>query len=191
MEALTTAIKSFIRLSTEEEKLISTLFREMELKPGEYFLEEGKVCKYVAFVVKGLLRFYINDDGEEKTGYFSNEGDFLSYYPSFLTQTVADKYIQALEPTKLFVIDYDRLQHLYKNIQEGERFGRLAIEQVYLSAVRQLDSFYNDPPEKRYQQFLNTYPNLVQRIPQYYIASYVGIKPQSLSRIRKRLVKKH
>lgn len=191
MGILINAIKSFIRLSTEEEKLIPTLFREMELKPGEYLLEEGKVCKFVAFVAKGLLRFYSNDDGEEKTGYFSSEGDFLSYYPSFLTQSPADKYIQALEPTKLYVIDYNHLQQLYKNVQEGERFGRLAIEQVYLSAIRQLDSFYTDPPEKRYQQFLNSYPTLVQRIPQYYIASYVGIKPPSLSRIRKRLAKKH
>lgn len=191
MEMLIKVIQSFIKLSAKEEKLIPTLFREIELDAGEYLLEEGKICKFIAFIVKGLLRFYTNDEGEEKTGYFSSENEFLSYYPSFLTQTPSDKYIQALEPTKLLVINYERLQYLYENVQEGERFGRLAIEQVYLSAIKQLDSFYTDPPEKRYQQFLNTYPNLVQRIPQYYIASYVGIKPPSLSRIRKRLAKKH
>jgi len=191
MEALINTIKSFIRLSPEEEQLIPPLFSEIKLGTGEYLLEEGGICRVIAFVSEGLLRFYTNNDGEEKTGFFSSEHEFLSYYPSFLTQTVSDKYIQALEPTKLLVITYDQLQDFYARVQEGERFGRLAIEQVYLSAIKQLDSFYTDPPEKRYQQFLDSYPKLVQRIPQYYIASYVGIKPQSLSRIRNRLAKKH
>jgi CRP-like cAMP-binding protein len=86
------------------------------------------------------------------------------------------------------VITYDNLQCLYKNVREGEKLGRLAIEAVFLSSLQQLKSFYRDSPAERYQQFLSAYPELTQRIPQYHIASYVGIKPQSLSRIRKRLV---
>src|SRR5258708_7661683 len=95
--------------------------------------------------------------------------------------------IQALEETTLYLISYDNLQRLYADVKEGERFGRLAIEQVFLASIEQIRSLYADPPAARYQQFLATYPDLVQRIPQYYIASYVGVKPQSLSRIRKRL----
>lgn len=79
MEMLIKVIQSFIKLSAEEEKLIPTLFREIELDTGEYLLEEGKICKFIAFIVKGLLRFYTNDEGEEKTGYFSCENE--SFYP--------------------------------------------------------------------------------------------------------------
>jgi CRP-like cAMP-binding protein len=95
--------------------------------------------------------------------------------------------IQALEDTELLIINYDGLQTLYKDVRNGERFGRLAVEQLFLTSSAQIRSLYKDPPAVRYQQFLDTYPGLVQRLQQYYIASYVGIKPQSLSRIRKRL----
>lgn len=191
MELLIEAIKTFITLSADEAILIQSLFTEMRLEAGAYFLEEGKICKHVAFINKGLVRYFTNVDGEERTIYFNKENEFVSYYPSFLSHLPSDKYIQALEPTQLFVINYENLQSLYEKVSEGDKFGRQAIEQVFLSVSRQLDSFYTDAPEKRYQEFLLSYPELVQRIPQYYIASYVGIKPQSLSRIRKRISGKH
>jgi CRP-like cAMP-binding protein len=190
MEALLKTIKTYIALSAEEELLVQSLFTERHLDAGAYFLEEGKVCRHVAYIQKGLVRYFINQDGNERTMYFNSEKEFVSYYPSFLSGLPSDKYIQALEPTELFVITRERLQHFYQNIGEGEKFGRMGIEQVFLSAMRQLDSFYTDTPEQRYRQFLLSYPGLAQRIPQYYIASYVGIKPQSLSRIRKRIVEK-
>lgn len=191
METLLKTIKTYIALSAEEEVHVKSLFTEMHLDAGAYFLEEGKVCRHVAYIQKGLLRYFINQDGNERTMYFSSENEFASYYPSFLSGHPSDKYIQALEPTELLVITRERLQYFYRNIREGEKFGRVAIEQVFLSAIRQLDSFYTDTPEQRYRQFLESYPGLAQRIPQYYIASYVGIKPQSLSRIRKRILEKH
>jgi len=83
------------------------------------------------------------------------------------------------------------IQQLYREVEHGERFGRLALEQVYLIAINQIGSMYADPPEVRYSKFLSDFRDIVQRIPQYYIASYVGIKPQSLSRIRKRIAGKH
>ena len=79
------------------------------------------------------------------------------------------------------------MQLFYERVKYGERFGRLALEDVYLSLIYQVNSLYNDPPELRYQIFLSRFPDTGQRIPQYYIASYIGIKPQSLSRIRKRM----
>jgi CRP-like cAMP-binding protein len=96
--------------------------------------------------------------------------------------------IQAIEDTTLQVISYPDLQRMYSEVSDGEKLGRLAIENVFLTSLDQLKSFYKDSPAERYQQFLRSYPDLAQRVPQYYIASYVGIKPQSLSRIRKRLV---
>jgi CRP-like cAMP-binding protein len=191
MNQLIETIKTYIDLSADEAILIRSLFTEMRLEAGAYFLEEGKVCRHVAFINRGLMRYFINDDGEERTMYFNKENEFASYYPSFLSHLPSDKYIQALEPTELFVISYENLQHFYNKVSGGQKFGRLGIEQVFLSTMKQLGSFYTDAPEKRYREFLMSYPDLAQRIPQYYIASYVGIKPQSLSRIRKRISGKH
>jgi len=191
MESLIRTIKTYISLTPEEEDIVSSLFTPLQLAPGAYFLEEGKICRHVAFIHKGLLRYYINDNGVERTMYFNRENEFVCNYPSFLPQIPSDKSIQAVEETELYLISYENLQRFYKEIKEGEKFGRVAIEYVFLSAIQQLDSLYTDPPEQRYQRFLSIYPDLVQRLPQYFIASYVGIKPQSLSRIRKRMAGGH
>jgi len=188
MNQLITAIKSLITLTTEEESVVNGLFKPLELKSGDYFVEEGELCRYVGFIESGLVRYHMNDDGNQKTLYFNKEGEFVCNYQSFLPKAPSNTSIQAIEDTRMQVITYDNLQRLYKNVREGEKLGRLAIEGVFLSSLQQLKSFYRDSPAERYQQFLSAYPELAQRIPQYHIASYVGIKPQSLSRIRKRLV---
>ena len=187
MDTLIKTTKQFINISSEEETIITSLFTESHLKPGDYFLEEGKICRSVAFIEKGLMRYFVTQDGNEKTMYFNKENEFVCNYSSFLPGKPSDVGIQALEETTLYLISKDNLQRLYADVKGGERFGRLAIEQVFLASTEQLRSLYSDPPARRYQQFLETYPDFVQRIPQYYIASYVGVKPQSLSRIRKRL----
>jgi len=99
--------------------------------------------------------------------------------------------IQALEDCVAWLISFDGLQQFYKEVEYGERFGRLGLEAVYVNVIAQIASIYTDTPEIRYKNFLRNYPAIVQRVPQYYIASYVGVKPQSLSRIRKRLSGSH
>ena len=188
MNRLIATIRSLIKISAEEELLLAGLFKPLELRSGEYFLEEGQLCRYVGFIEKGLVRYHMNDNGDEKTLYFNKEGEFVSNYQSFIPREPSNTSIQAIEDTALQVISYADLQQLYSGIREGEKLGRLAIEHVFLSSMQQLKSFYKDSPAERYQQFLRSYPDLAQRIPQYYIASYVGIKPQSLSRIRKRVL---
>jgi CRP-like cAMP-binding protein len=187
METLISAIRQFIPLNEEETQVIEKLFQPKRLAEGEYFLEEGKICRHVGFIEKGLIRYYLNNEGQEKTIYFNQEGEFICNYQSFLPQKPSAVAMQALENTELQVISHEGLQTLYAQVRGGERFGRLAIEQVFLASSEQVRSLYSDPPAIRYQQFLDSYPKLVQRLQQYYIASYVGIKPQSLSRIRKRL----
>lgn len=188
MSLLIATIRNLIQISQDEEFILADLFRPMNLKSGEYFLEEGQLCRYVGFIESGLVRYHMNDNGVQKTLYFNKEGEFVSNYQSFLPREPSNTSIQAIEDTTLQVISYDNLQKLYAAIRQGEKFGRLAIESVFLTSMQQLKSFYKDSPAERYQQFLRSYPSLAERIPQYHIASYVGIKPQSLSRIRKRLV---
>lgn len=191
MESLLNAIKYFIPLSALDEEVVRRLFHKKFFKKGEHLLQAGNVCRYVTFMETGLVRYYINSDGEERTTYFNKEGEFVCYYASFLPQIPSDINIQALEDTSIFAISFNDLQEFYKEVEYGERFGRLGIEQVFLNAISQVASFYTDTPEVRYTKFLSDFRDIVQRIPQYHIASYVGIKPQSLSRIRKRTAGKH
>jgi CRP-like cAMP-binding protein len=191
MQFLIDRINQIIRLSEEEVHLINQLFTEKKIKKGEHFLREGQVCHSVAMISAGLVRYYINEDGNEGTYYFSREGEFVCDYESFLPQTPSSKNIQALEDTSLYVVSYAGLQQIYQDVKQGERLGRLGIEQVFVTVLQQLSSFYKDSPELRYQRFLTSFSAISQRVSQYYIASYVGIKPQSLSRIRKRDTRPH
>jgi CRP-like cAMP-binding protein len=181
-------IKSLISLTEAEEVLVSRLFKERIYKRGEYFLEEGKVCNKVGFVEQGIVRYYINDEGEEKNYDFAQEGQFVCDMESFAPQIPARKNIQALEDSKLMVISYDDLQEFYARLKYGDRFGRMIIEQVFVKTLQDLNSFYTESPEVRYRKFLDAHYDIDQRISQYHVASYLGVKPQSLSRIRKRIV---
>jgi len=186
-EQLIDGIKSFIRLESHETDLLEELFKERFIKKGDFFLGEGQVCKYAGFIVKGLMRYYINHDGEDRTYDFAHENNFVCNYESFIPKTLSTKIIKALEDCEILQISYEDLQILYKSIEEGERLGRLVIEQVFIQTLQALTSFYTDAPEYRYEKFIQKHPDLQQRISQYHIASYVGVKPQSLSRIRKRI----
>jgi CRP-like cAMP-binding protein len=187
INSLLNNIQSLIRLSEQEKEIISTLFKEKTYKKGDFFLAEGQICKHVGFVAKGLMRYYINHDGEEKTYAFSQEDQYVCNYESFLPQKPSSKIIQALEDSNVLVISHSDLQLLYANVREGERYGRIAVEAVFLQMLKDINSFYTETPEVRYEGFLNNHPDLQQRISQYHIASFVGVKPQSLSRIRKRI----
>jgi CRP-like cAMP-binding protein len=180
-------IQHLITLDQAEKDLITSLFKEKSYKKGEFFLSEGQICKHVGFITKGLMRYYINHDGEEKTYSFSQENQYVCNYESFLPQNPSLKIIQALEDSDVFIISHKDLQLLYCNVREGERFGRIAIEGVFLQLLQDINSLYTETPELRYETFLKNHSDLQQRISQYHIASFVGVKPQSLSRIRKRI----
>jgi CRP-like cAMP-binding protein len=187
ISTLLNVIQSLITLNPTELDTIKGLFKEKLYKKGEFFLEEGRICKQVGFVGEGLMRYYINHDGEEKTYAFSQENQFVCNYESFLPQKPSSKIIQALEDSLVLTISHHDLQLLYANVREGERFGRLAIEAVFVQLLQDISSFYTETPEIRYERFLTHHADLQQRISQYHIASFVGVKPQSLSRIRKRI----
>ncbi|MGY3211886.1 Crp/Fnr family transcriptional regulator [Mucilaginibacter sp. HD30] len=187
MEKLIRSIENIIPLSSNDRLVIRELFQSHIYTKGEHLLEIGNVCKYVFFIETGLVRYYMINDGEERTNYFNKEDEFVCNYRSFLPKLPSEIGIQALEETVAYRISSDHIAQLYKNVEHGERFGRLAIEQVFLSAINQLSSFYTDTPEQRYSKFIDQSPDIVQRVPQYYIASFIGVKPPSLSRIRQRL----
>lgn len=184
-------IRQFVPLSTDEEQIVETLFEPHSVKAGQFFLQAGEVCHYVGFINEGLLRYYVLEDGEEHTYDFSSDQTFTSNYESFLTRMPSTRFIQAVETTTLLRISYDNLQKFYTQLQHGQQFGRLIAEQLFVVTLQKLTSFYRETADERYDTFLRLYPGLVERLPQYIVASYVGIKPQSLSRIRAQRAGKH
>lgn len=184
-------IRRYIEFNEDEERFIDKVFRLKHLAKGEHFLLVGDVCREAAFIESGVFRFYINTGERDATYYFAAENEFICDYPSFLPQHPSSVNIQALEAAEIRAISFDDLQRFYRAISLGERFGRLIAEEIFVDSIQQLASFYQDKPAVRYQNFVQRFPQLVQRLPQYYIASYVGIEPQSLSRIRRRFLSKN
>ena len=185
-DSLLLVIRQFIELNVAEEDLVRQLFVLETLPKGGYFLRPGEVGRKVGFVLQGIFHNFQSHDGQELTYYFGREQEFIGDYESFLPAQPARHGIQALEEARVLSITHDNLQRFYCEVRQGERFGRLMAEALFVDVLRQLTSFYEDTPEQRYARFVRIYSDLQQRVPQYYIASYVGVKPQSLSRIRGR-----
>ena len=181
-------LHSYIEFNEDEERFIDSVFRVKHFAKGEHFLLAGDVCREAAFIESGVFRFYINTGERDATYYFAAESEFICDYPSFLPQRPSSINIQALEAAEIRAISFADLQRFYREIKSGERFGRLIAEEIFVDSIQQLASFYQDKPAVRYQNFVRRFPQLVRRLPQYYIASYVGIQPQSLSRIRQRFL---
>lgn len=191
MNDLLTTIRQFIPLDADGEATVRTLFKPYTLSAGDYFLQAGIVCQHVGFVAEGLLRYYVLDDGTEHTYDFSPEQSFVCDYESFLTQSPSGRFIQAIERTQLWRIHYNDLQCLYRDLEHGQEFGRLVAERLFVGTLQKLTSLYRETADERYDHFLRLFPGLADRMPQYIVASYVGIKPQSLSRLRAQRAGKH
>ena len=190
MQQLIKSIKEYICLTDTDIFAIEQLFIRKEVKTNDYFFKTGEICKDFAFIEKGLFRHFIYNEGKEETFYFSAENDFVCDYESFINRIPSNKTIVALEDTIIYYLSYQRMQKFYTEVSTGERFGRLFLEEVFTKAIRHIISMHTDTAEQRYLNFLKLYKHIQQRIPQYYIASFVGVTPQSLSRIKRQLVKR-
>jgi CRP-like cAMP-binding protein len=167
---------------------IRARFAALRVPARAYLMQAGEVAQQCYFVVKGCVRVSIqNREGEDISCYFAAEGMFVSNYESFLTGEPSLYGLQALEPCELLAIDRLGLEELYNNTAYGERIGRRMAELLFVDTMRRLTSFYTQTPEERYLAFLAATPQLLNRLPQHYIASYIGVRPQSLSRIKRRV----
>lgn len=186
-DILVYTLKSITTLEPEEEQLFLNAFKPYVLKKNDYFLQATEVNTKLGFLSKGLVRYFVFKNDEEATLEFTKEGEFVADYGSFISKEPSIQNIQALEDCEFLVIDYEALQKLYKVSRNANLLGRVIIEHRFIIMVNQLLTVHRYNPEDRYRYFLEHYKDLTQRIPQYLIASYVGVKPQSLSRIRKRI----
>ncbi len=186
-DALVDFFKRLAPLSLEDDTFIRERFTGHMAAAKQYLVQGGEVSQLVYFVVEGCVRVAIeNQKGEDITCFFATEGQFVANYESFLTGRPSPYSLQCLEPCSLLAIDRRGLQELYDQTRYGERIGRLMAEHLFIDATDRLTSFYVETPEERYRHFLAHYPGLSQRIPQHFIAAYIGVRPQSLSRIKRR-----
>ncbi len=154
------------------------------LKKGDFFIRKGEICRHVCFINKGLMRLFYLEDGKEICTAFITENDFISEYASFLTHTPAAQYMEALEDCELVNLSFSNMQNLYKQYPVFEIFGRKIAEYLYLLLSKHNTMLRAYTPEQRYQFLLDEEPGLIQRVPQYMIASFIGVTPEHLSRIR-------
>lgn len=179
-------LSKLVILSENEKAVIQNSLQPFHLKKGSYFLEAGKINRHVGFLHKGLVRYFVYNDGEEATFEFTREGEFVADYQSFNKKVASIQNIQAIEDCEMLVINYHDLQKIFNETPSGNLIGRRIIEHRFNIMVNQLLAIYMQDHVERYKNFIDNYADLAQRIPQYLIASYVGVKPPSLSRIRRK-----
>lgn len=184
MEALRKKFSSFIELSDAEWHDFEICLKKEVINEKCLLLKEGQVCNFLAFIETGLFRFYNLVDGEEKITAFFFSGDFASNYRSFLSGSASQHNIEAMQDAVVYKIDKKSLYALYDKHRNLERLGRLIAENLYLNVASRLDSFLFDTPKERYQDLVKRNSRLLNAIPQYMLASYLGVKPETLSRIR-------
>ena len=158
-----------------------------QLKKGAFYTRQGDVCRQVSFINKGLLRMFYRVNGREICTGFIGENEYISEYESFLTRQPSAGYIAALEDSELINLSYDTLQELYKTYPVFETIGRKIAEMLFIMISSQTTRLLTLTPEERYQSVIQHEPFIIQRVPQYMIASYIGITPEHLSRIRKKM----
>ncbi len=180
-----THVSRFISLSPAEQQLFLSLLKVKQLRRKQYLLQAGDVCGYEHFVVEGCLRsFYVDDSGNEFTLHFAMEDWWITDLDSFLHQTPAIVHIEALTPVIVLQLDKSSLEQLYATIPAFERFFRILHQNAYLAQNRRILNNISMSGEERYTDLVKHYPELVQRVPQKHIASYLGITPVFLSQIR-------
>ncbi len=183
-------ISRFLDLTDEECMAFNECIPIKPFAKGTVLLREGQISKESYFVIEGCVRKYYIIEGEERTTEFYIEDESVASLQSYMNKTPATHYFECVEDSRLAVLSYEKEQELFKRVPKYETLCRMSMENDFGAQQEALARFITSNPEERYKNLLKTRPELIQRIPQYHLASYLGIKPESLSRIRKRLFNK-
>ncbi len=182
-------IEEIAHISDVDWDIFSSKLLKREFKKKTTFLREGAIENYISFVKKGVIRFYIPKEFKENevTFGFCFKNQFVSAYDSFLTQKSSLYELETLDDTTLYSISYADLQEVYQTTQIGNLIGRLTAERLFYIKSKREQSLLSETPEQRYLNLFKERPELINVIPLKYVSSYIGVTPQALSRIRKRI----
>lgn len=191
LTAIVEVVKSITPISETDIQILISLLENKSIKKHAYLLKEGEICRHAYFLVKGFFRmYYLDFDGNEINYRFTAEKNFLVDFQSFLTQRPSNFNWQAMEDSELFALPYQQIQEAYSASPSWNTFGRLIAERVYLQLNERVEMLQFMTPEERYTHIVNTNQDLLNRVTLFHLSSYLGIKPESLSRLRKRLTKR-
>ena len=180
-------IRRYVELSDDEVLKLEPYLLPMELKRREFLLREGEVCRYNCFVEKGCLRMFFNNDKMvEQTTQFALENWWLSDYFSYARQSPSEYAIQAVEKSVIVAVDYHLQDDLFVVVPQMERYFRIMMQRALSASQLRVKMIYQLSKEEMYRHFNSSYPQFFQRVPQYMIASYLGLTPEYMSELRKR-----
>jgi CRP-like cAMP-binding protein len=184
-------LTKFIKLTPEEEEHLKSFLLYRKLRKRQYLLQAGDPSIYETFVIKGCLRSYsVDNDGTEHILQFAIENWWIGDLYSFLSGTPATLNIDAIEDSEIFCIEKHDLERLYMEIPKFDRLFRVLFQNAFVAQQRRSLSKNSQTAEEQYLEFISKYPTLEQRVPQHQMASYLGLSPETISRIRKQLSKK-
>ncbi|WP_194767709.1 Crp/Fnr family transcriptional regulator [Tamlana sp. I1] len=182
-------IRNFVELTEKEEAFLTSKVSYRKYLKGQFVIQQGDVCKYECFVISGCTKtYFVDEEGQEHIIMFSVENWWTSDIGSFITQTPADLNVQCLENTELIMFSHDDIEDLYAEIPKLERLFRLIVERALVASQKRIIRNFSLSAKDRYLFFRNQYPLIEQRIPQYMIASYLGITKEFLSKIKSQLI---
>ncbi|MFB5608486.1 MAG: Crp/Fnr family transcriptional regulator [Candidatus Nitrosomaritimum yanchengensis] len=178
-------IAGYVQLTGEEEELLLSHAMERNYLKGQYIVQQGDVCDKESFVLNGCTRtFYLDGEGNEHVVMFAIENWWVADMGSFTSKTPATYNVQCLDHTEVIQFTYDALEFLYRKIPKLERFFRLIIQKAFIASEKRILSNFSLTAKERYSDFLAKYPKIEQKVPQYMVASYLGITKEFLSKIR-------
>ncbi len=183
-------INQVVHLTLEEELILKEKVKLRTYLKDQYVVQQGDVCKHVNFIIKGCTKaYYLDNDGQEHVVMFSVENWWASDMGSFITQTPADYNVQCIENTNLIQLEHAVIEELYEEIPKLERFFRKITERALVASQKRIVRNFSKTAKERYLIFKESYPEIEQRIPQYMIASYLGITKEFLSKIKSQILK--
>ena len=180
-------ISRYLPLSDEEAAIVEDCIPVKEYTKGTILLREGQVSSECYFTITGCVRHYYLIDGLEKTTCFYTEEESIASMNSYINRVPANHFLSCVEDCKLAVLGYEKEKELYKKLPHFESLCRVSMESEFGKQQEMLATHIISSPEERFTHLLDTKPELIQRVPQYHLASYLGVKPESLSRIKKRI----
>ncbi|WP_299251745.1 Crp/Fnr family transcriptional regulator [uncultured Aquimarina sp.] len=184
-------IKRYVSLDEDDEQQFISIVRTTKIKRRQFIVQPNFICSHQTYILKGAFRsYFVNDEGIEHTIQFAIEDWFISDFNSYVNQSPASLFVEALEDSTVQQITYEDVENLCDKNQKFERFFRLVAQKSFAFSQRRVLSNLGKSAEERYLDFFNRYPSIVQRVPQYTLASYLGMSPEFLSKIRKRLTTK-
>lgn len=189
-EELRSFVESFGFLTKEEIDVIVEYTVLKEYKKGDFLLKQGEIAKECFSVIKGCIREYKIIDGVEKTTSFFVEGEAVNSFSSYANNKPSEYYIECLEDCLLTIGNDSLVDAMCERIPRLSKFIQMEVEKEAGKVQERFASFVSSSPEERYVELVETNPALLNRVPQIYIASYIGVTPESFSRIKKRIFSK-